>query len=307
MGALHVASAPLAVTTAGHGGGRALGALVLGGIFLGCSPILVRLSSIGPIATAFWRLGFALLPLGALFAGGIRTGDTGRLPASRSDHLVAAAPGLFLAGDLATWHISLHMTSVTNSTLLANMAPIFVTLASWLFLRQRISRAFVAGLVLSIAGVVILNGDTFRTAGDSHLRGDGVALGAACFYAGYFIVLSRARRLFSTSVVMLWSTSAAAACMVPMALVFEPIFVPRLLGGWLILIALGWIVHAGGQGLITFALAWLPPTFSSLTLLIQPVVAAVLARIVLGEPLGLSQIAGGAIVIGGIMLARRTT
>ena len=47
-------------------------------------------------------------------------------------------------------------------------------------------------------------------------------------------------------------------------------------------------------------------TFSSLTLLIQPVVAAVLARIILNEPLGLAQVAGGSIVIAGILLARRT-
>jgi len=289
----------------GHGG-RALAALVLGGIFLGCSPILVRLSYIGPIATAFWRLALAMLPLVALFIRHSRTGDAGRLPERTSEHLTAALPGIFLAGDLATWHISLHMTSVTNSTLLANMAPIFVTLASWLFLRHRISGAFLAGLALSIAGVVVLNGGTLSTVADSHLHGDAVALGAAAFYAGYFIMLSRARARFSTSVVMLWSTIAAAICVLPMALVFEPAFVPHLLAGWLILLGLGWLVHAGGQGLITFSLAWLPATFSSLTLLIQPVVAAVLARLVLGEPLGVSQIAGGSIVIAGILLARRT-
>jgi drug/metabolite transporter (DMT)-like permease len=59
-------------------------------------------------------------------------------------------------------------------------------------------------------------------------------------------------------------------------------------------------------GLITFSLAWLPATFSSLTLLIQPVVAAVLARFILNEPLGAPQVIGGSIVIAGILLARRT-
>jgi peptidoglycan/LPS O-acetylase OafA/YrhL len=47
----------------GAHGSRALGALLLGGVFLGCSPILVRISHIGPIATAFWRLALALPPL----------------------------------------------------------------------------------------------------------------------------------------------------------------------------------------------------------------------------------------------------
>ena len=287
--------------------GRALGSLVLGGIFLGCSPILVRVSYIGPIATAFWRLALALPPLLLLFAASSREGETDRLPRRPVEHLIAALPGLCLAGDLVTWHISLHMTSVANSTLLANMAPIFVTLASWLFLRQRISRVFLAGLVLSIVGVVVLNGAAFSIGGSSHLHGDLVALVAAMFYAGYFVMLSRARRLFSTSIVMLWSTGAAAICILPIAIVFERAFVPHLLAGWLILLGLGWLVHAGGQGLIAFSFAWLPATFSSLTLLIQPVVAAILAWMILGERLSGSQLAGGAIVISGIMLAKRST
>ena len=286
-----------------HGKGRALGALVLGGFLLGCSPILVRISELGPIATAFWRLALALVPLTMLFA---RRDGGGPLPSTAAEHLTAALPGIFLGGDLATWHLSLHMTSVTNSTLLANMAPVAVTLVSWLFLRQRISGAFIAGLALSIVGVIVLNGAGFTTSGDSHPRGDAVALGAACFYAGYFIFLSRARKSFSTAVVMLWSTLAAAICILPMALLFERSFMPATIAGWAVVLALGWLVHAGGQGLIAFSLAWLPATFSSLTLLIQPVVAAVLAWIVLNEPLRGPQVAGGAVVIAGILLARRT-
>jgi len=283
--------------------GRALAALVVGGILLGCSPVLVRVSELGPVATAFWRLALALIPLSLLFA---RHGGGGSLPVTMSQHVTAALPGVFLAGDLATWHTSLHMTSVTNSTLLANMAPIFVTLASWLFLRERITGSFLAGLALSIVGVVVLNGRGLSGGAESHLHGDAVAVCAAMFYAGYFVMLSRARGRFSTPVVMLWSTIAAAFCILPMALVFERAFVPYALAGWLILLGLGWLVHAGGQGLITFSLAWLPATFSSLTLLIQPVVATVLARIILDEPLGAVQIVGGSIVIAGILLARRT-
>ncbi len=284
--------------------GRALSALVLGGILLGCSPILVRVSELGPIATAFWRLALALVPLALMFAR--RGPAVGTIPSTMAQHLTAALPGMFLASDLATWHTSLHMTSVTNSTLLANMAPIFVTLASWLFLRERISRSFVAALALSIAGVVVLNGASLSAAHDSHVRGDAVAIGAAAFYAGYFIFLARARNEFSTAVVMLWSTVAASIFVLPIALFAETAFVPRTAGAWAVLLGLGWLVHAGGQGLIAFSLAWLPATFSSLTLLIQPVVAAVLAWMVLSEPLRMPQLVGGAIVIAGILLARRT-
>ncbi len=60
-----------------------------------------------------------------------------------------------------------------------------------------------------------------------------------------------------------------------------------------------------GQGLITYALAHLPAAFSSVALLLQPVVAAALAWILVGEPVGVWQALGGIIVLGGIVLARR--
>lgn len=42
---------------------RALTALLIGGVLIGCSPIFVRLSEVGPVSTAFWRLALALVPL----------------------------------------------------------------------------------------------------------------------------------------------------------------------------------------------------------------------------------------------------
>src|SRR5438445_13658282 len=42
-----------------------------------------------------------------------------------------------ISGDLGFWHTSIKLTSVANSTLLANLASLFVTLAAWIFLEQR--------------------------------------------------------------------------------------------------------------------------------------------------------------------------
>lgn len=279
--------------------------LILGGLVLGWSPILVRLSPLGPITTAFWRVGLACMPLLAIFNYRVRDGSVGRIPERLNEHVIAALPGVFLAADLASWQISLHMTSVANSTLLANMVPIFATLGGWLFWRQSVSRVFLFGLAVSIAGVLVLRGGP-AAAGGGSIRGDALALVAAVFYAGYILFVSRARQVFSTAVIMLWSAASAAACILPLALTFETALLPSTAAGVGVLLALGWIVHAGGQSLIAFSLAWLPPSFSSLTLLIQPIVAAVLAWVLLHEPLGSWQIAGGVIIITGILLAKRS-
>lgn len=196
------------------------------------------------------------------------------------------------------------MTSVANSTLLVNMAPIFVTLFSWFALGQKVSRVFLAGLTLSIAGIVVLKwGDSAIGAGSA--KGDAVALSAAALYAGYILLLGRLRKIYATIIIMLWSTISAALCTLVLALIVDTAIVPWTLAGWAIVLGLAWISHTGGQSLIAYALAWLPPTFSSLTLLIQPVVAALLAWFLLREPLSMFQITGALIVIAGILIARR--
>lgn len=284
-------------------GRRALPALVLGGIAIGLSPVLVRLSELGPLATAFWRIALALLPLG-LSAGldAIRHEPT---EVRWRERALAALPGLFLGAELATWHLSLHMTSVANATLLINLTPIPVALLGWGIFGTRVSRGFGLGLLLAIAGIVVLKSGPAGF-GRTGLAGDGVALLGAVLYAGYFLALARVRGRLSTLMVMRWSTLAAALAVLPFALWLEPHWMPQTLAGWAVVLALAWVCHLGGQGLITYALAWLPPAFSSLTLLIQPVVASALAWWLLHEPLGVGQLLGGGAVLLGILVARRS-
>ena len=278
-------------------------ALMLGGAAIGGSPIFVRLSEVGPLATAFWRVALALIPL-LIFSWAKPQRAESRV-ASASDYAMLMLPGVFLASDLVLWHLALHMTSVANATLLANLAPVFVTLIGWLFLRAtRISALFLAGLVIAMAGIVTLKGG-FAVLGNGDLRGDGLATAAAIFYAGYILVIGRLRNRFDTVRIMLWSTGAAAVCILPIALNAEGHLLPSTAFGWMIVIGLAFISHAGGQVAITYALAYLPVAFSSLTLLLQPVVAAIIAWVLLGEAIGAMQAIGGAIVLAGILIARR--
>jgi drug/metabolite transporter (DMT)-like permease len=64
------------------------------------------------------------------------------------------------------------------------------------------------------------------------------------------------------------------------------------------------ISHTFGQSLIAFALAHLAASYSSLTLLIQPVAATILAWLLLGEGMQIQQALGGVAVLAGIYLAR---
>ena len=280
----------------------ALPLLLLGAAAIACSPIFVRLSELGPIATAVYRVLFAL-PALALFQR-IAPSEKSSSQPTRSDWPLLALAGFMFAGDLATWHWSIGLTSVANATLLANFAPIFVTLGSWLLFGERFTRLFMAGLALAMLGAVALMASSLSL-GTQHLYGDLLGLACGCFYGGYILSIARLRSRFETLPVMLWSGLVTFLLLLPLVwLQGESLIAPSLYG-WLVLIGLALISHAGGQSLIAFSLAHLPAAFSSVVLLMQPVIAAILAVIVLGELPVVWQVAGGLIVLLGIYIAKR--
>jgi len=284
----------------------AFNALLAGALGIAFAPILVRLSSVGPSATAFWRLTLALPALWLWMTLESRGEGRPRQPVERGDFRDLAVTGLFFAGDLAIWHWSIKFTSVANATLLANFAPIFVALGGWLFFRQRVSAAFLAGMGVALAGTILLVGQNFALSGQ-HLLGDALGLVTAVFYAGYILWVKRLRERFSTAVIMTWSGAVTSLVLLPVTLLSGESLVPAQVSGWLTLAALALVSQFGGQSLIAFALARLPAAFSSVTLLAQPVMAAVFAWLILGERLGFWQAAGGLLALAGIYWARRAS
>ena len=275
--------------------------LLAGGCAIAFAPILVRLSETGPVASAFWRTALAA-PL--LWLGALRVRGAAR--AAERAHIAAlVAAGLFFAGDLGVWHWSIVWTSVANSTLLANLAPIFVTLAGWLLWRRRVTGVFLAGMVVAIAGMFVLVGPNF-TVGGKRLMGDALGALTAVFYAGYMLAIKVARDDGAATVrLMAWSTSITAVALLPVALLSPQPFMPVSGQSWLVVVGLALVTQILGQGLIAYAFAHLPASLSSVSLLIQPVVAAFVAWRLFGEAVGAQQFIGGAVVLAGIWLARR--
>ena len=279
----------------------ALGALLLGTACIALSPIFVRLSEAGPTATAFWRVALAVPALWALYF--LKPKAKTHRYSGKWPLLLAA--GFAFAGDLGFWHASLQLTSVANSTLLANLAALFVTLAAWIFLRQRPSGQFLAGLAAALVGVGLLV-HTSLAFSATGLAGDALAVVTAMFYAGYIVAVKGLRDRGETTLhLMAVTTSITALFLFPAALASGEPMLPHSAYGWWILIGLALISHASGQGLIAYALASLPAAFSSVGLLLQPVLAALFAWVLLAEPLVPLQIVGGAVVLVGIYLARR--
>jgi drug/metabolite transporter (DMT)-like permease len=275
-------------------------ALLAGAAAIAFAPIFVRVSETGPVASAFWRCALAVPVLWAwvLFRLAVseRGGDTFALP------IVFA--GLFFAGDLAVWHLSIMFTSVANSTLLANLAPIFVTLGAWILFRQRVTRTFLIGMIVAMSGAFVLTGPSF-TLGDRQLLGDALGVVTAIFYGAYLLAVKHLRGSRSTALVMAASTTVCALALAPIALLSGETMLPSTSTGWHTLFALALVCQSAGQSLIAYAMAHLPASFSAVSLLLQPVLAALYAWAWLAEPVSALQLVGGVVILVGIYVARR--
>ena len=283
--------------------GLSLMALFCGAIFIALSPIWVRVSEVGPTASAFWRVCLAVPLLWILFFS-LKTKEMKTL---NTDFPMLLVAGVAFAGDLAFWHWSIKYTSVANSTLLANLASIFVTLAAWVLWKQRPTGLFLAGLAAALLGVALLVQASLGSS-PTALLGDGLGVVTAMFYAWYLLTVKGLReRGAGTLWLMAVTTTITALILLPVAIASGEPLLPESANGWLKLLGLAWISHAAGQGLIAYALAQLPAGFTSVGLLLQPVMAALFAWMLPGEPLVAMQVAGGAVVLAGIYLARKAS
>jgi len=279
-------------------------ALLIGIVGIGFSPIFVRLSLIGPIATGFYRFLLALPLLAAWMRWESRQQAQPTPMKTPKEYGRLMLAGVFIGLDLSLWHWAIVSTSVANATLFANFASLFVTIGAWLFFGDRITRLFLIGLALAFLGASGMMIDDLSL-GSSHIIGNLLALGAAVFYAGYLLSIKSLRAQFSTATVMTWSAVGAAGALLVLTLLTEDQLAATSLAGWLVLLGLAWVSHAGGQGLIAFSFRQLPASFSSVSLLLQPVLAALFAWVLLSEPLSLGQGLSGLIVLTGILIARR--
>ncbi len=268
----------------------------------------MRLSELGPNATALYRVAFALpfllLWLALERRPAASNGAARRRKISRSDWLVLALSGVFWSGDLVFWHWSISLTNVANSTFFACSSPIFVILGAWLLFGERISRGFLAGFALTLAGGACLLGSSLAFGGGDFL-GDIFGIVTAFFFGSYILTIKHLRAGLPTGAIMFWSGLFSLPGLLLAALLTGEGFVSESLFGWSMIIGLALLAHTVGQGLAAYALAHLPASFASVAFLGEPVVAAILGWIILAEALGPLQGAGCIIILAGVWLAQR--
>ena len=277
----------------------ALVALVLAAIAMGISPVFVRLADVGPYTSAFWRVALALPVLWAW----MRADERGLEPPSGRPKLAVLLAGLAFAGDLFFWHLSIVHTSVANATFFATTAPLWVAIFGWLIFGTRASLNVLLGLGLCLLGGAALVAQSFALDA-ARVPGDGFGLATAVFFGLYFLAVGAARTKVRAARATFQLSCVTVAVLLVVALTQEAKFWPQTQQGWLAVLGMALISHAGGQGLLSIALGRLPAMFSSLVIFLEAIAAAFFGWLVLLEPVSAVQALGGVLILAGIYVAR---
>jgi drug/metabolite transporter (DMT)-like permease len=269
--------------------------LAIGIVCISFSPIFVKLADASPVICAFYRIFFAwicLLPY-CLYKGNLKM--------QRKDIILAMVGGLVFASDIAVWNLSIKLISATVSTLVANLAPVWVGLLSYLLFRKRSGWLFWAGTCIAIVGMVVLVGASNLI----HLQlniGILYAVASSLLYAIYILTTKDILKRISTLPFMFYSMLAAGVFLLILSLLLGNDLFHYNLKTWSSLAAMGIICQLMGWITINYAISHLESTRVAITLLSQTVVTCLLAVCILNESLALKEIIGSVIVLTGIAI-----
>lgn len=278
-------------------------AACLGSSLVGASAIFVRLSDLGPITTAFYRILFAL-PLLAIWM--IWEQKQGYLLSKvpQKDYLGLTAAGLFFALDLALWYWSIDYTTIVNASLFNNTAAFFVPIITWVLYKERQSSIFFLAVLVCFIGCSCLMADSL-TMSITNIWGDAVALLSGFAVALYLIALKRVREDISTGYLMFWTALSSVIFLLAFALLAGEYFWPMTFKDFISIFGQAILVHVIGQGLLAFSLGKVPANYVALILFLAPATAGVLGWVVYGESLGVLKLAGIALIVVSILSIRK--
>ena len=279
--------------------------LGVGVLSVSTGAILVRYAQgeASSLAIAAYRMGIAFVIVLAATLVKCR-GELLTLP--RRDLMLGVLSGLFLAVHFATWISSLAFTSVANSVVLVNTIPLWVGLLTPLVTRERLGRATIISIIVSVVGAVIIGlGIEGGSESSRHLLGGALATVGAVGAAAYILIGRNLRRRHSLLVYVTVCYGTAAAFLWAAVLVSGQ----RVAGfsgqTWGALIALALVSQILGHTTYNWTLRYLSASMIAVSLLAEPIVGTLLAFLLFSESLTVVQAVGAGLILTGIYLAAK--
>jgi drug/metabolite transporter (DMT)-like permease len=273
-------------------------ALALVAIIWGSTFVVVKqaLADISTLYFLFLRFALAGVCLALLFAPGFRKMQWREI---RRGLTGGAAAGLFLWLGYILQTVGLKYTSAGNSGFLTGLYIVLVPLIGAAIFRRRPGGREIAGILIATIGMVVMTLPSLESSFHMN-RGDLLTIACALAFACHLLTVGHYSQRERTEAVALGQI-ACAAVLSGFALIFEP---PRALWSppvWMALALTAVFATAAAFALQTWAQRYTTATRTALIFALEPVVALVVAVWLGGEALTVYAVAGGALILAGIL------
>lgn len=252
-----------------------------------------------PLAIAAWRLGLA-----ALFFGGLSLLPSGgpNKPLPRNARWRLMLAGLCLAAHFVTWFAALDRTSVARATLLACTTPLWTTLGSFLLGRRRPSARDLAALAAAAVGLWLVTQASAQTATHATLLGDVFGLSAGLLFGSYLLCVEGLHETISSQRQVTLAYSVAAGLLWAVLSVRGGATFSYSASVWKALLGMTLGPQIFGHTLLNWSLRHFSSSLVAFSILLEPIIAALLAWYLLGQTLTLIQLFGGVLVLAALAL-----
>ena len=272
--------------------------IIIGIISVSLSAIFVKLSSADSGIIAFYRMFFTVLLMSPIFF--YKYLHELKL-LTRKQWLFSTIAGIFLAFHFILWFESLNYTSVASSTVLVTLQPIFAFVGTYIFFKEKVSIKGMIGALIAIGGSVLIAWGDFKISGQA-LYGDILALVACALVTAYFLFGQEVRKHLSLMTYTMVVYSISTIVLFVYCVIKEESFGPYVSNEWIIFLLLAIIPNLLGHNMFNWAIKYVSANVISVSILFEPIGAAILAFFIFNENLTHFQLIGGGIVIVGIML-----
>lgn len=268
--------------------------LIIGVLSISLFPILVKWTSASGTAIAFYRMFFAfllLIPI-ALITNQYKIPPKNILP-------YVIGSGILFALDIAIWNESIKLSNPTQSTVVGNLAPIWIGVTMFLFFSNKPRKEFWVGALIAMLGLFIFIGyETVMSF--SFDTGFLLALMSSFLYAAYMLVSKKALETLNVVQFMTYNMLTATIFLGIISFILEVPLTNYSTENWVIFIVNALICQLLGWISINYAMKQLPAQRVSLSLLSQSIITGIMAFFILQEAISIQMVIGGLIILAGI-------
>lgn len=269
-------------------------ALLIGICCVSIFPVLVKVTPVSEVTSAFYRLAISavLFFFITLFSKSFQK-------LSPSQYVLVVICGFLFASDIAVWNIAINLSTATQASLLTNLAPVWVGIGAYFFLKDKPRLNFWIGTLIALFGMVLLVGWEY-VINFSFDEGFVLAIISSIIYAVYIILSKRVLNDVNVLTFMSWSMISAGILLFIVSFVTNSKLIEFSNNTWLSLIIQGVICQFVGWLCISFSLKNMRANRVSLSLLLSVVFTGLIAWAFIDEEISFEMIVGGVFVLIGI-------